>query len=127
MRKLIFIILIFASQNTFSGDGKSLLDSCGQARILWNGGSADKAQGMYCIGMTNGLVASLVINENSYTGTGKSGGICDENNSGKFIPTGEAIRVIHNFLENNPDRLKELDVILAMHALIEHYQCPTNK
>ena len=119
MKKYILIFIMLFSHNAFARDGTSLLESCGQARVIWSGAAGNKEEAMYCFGMLNGIVATLVISANS----SNNFGICDKNNTGKFIPLGDAIKVVHNFLENNTNRLMEPDAVLAIHALRQSYPC----
>jgi len=127
MRKVLIAYLVFSFQIAFAGDGISLLDSCEEAKNLWAGKPGDKVKGMYCTGLINGIVSTMIITANSSDKkTAHEFGICNPTKKGHFIPTEQAILVVHKFLDSHLNRLQEQDFVLAITALRDSFPCPAN-
>lgn len=128
MRALPLLITLLLSGPVSAGDGTHLVVACENAQHMWSGKAEDEKAHRdlaYCSGLINGVVGALVITANSTSSTEAHRlGICHPTKRGEFIPTDQAVRVVQKFLNTHPEKLHEPDVVLAMTALKDAFECP---
>ena len=99
------------------GTGNELIKACADAVKTMDGGNSNSEFGIgYCLGLTKGVRQALIIVDEDVPQLGK---ICfpDE------ISNGQGMRIVLKYLQDNPDKLQQIDSVLAYAAYRAAYRC----
>ena len=121
MRRVIPVVVVALSLLVPVGaggdtwDGNKLLEYC---TPFVEGKSGDLFQQGYCVGFVGGVVHALILARDMPAAVGYS---CLPDG----VTNGQVARIVHKWLQENPEHLHERQVLPVIYALVRAFPCET--